>query len=684
VKRYIALAVAAALATVNSFYAGCDSSEGPSEPVEGNPAPFLSGTVGPSGGTLTSDDGRLSIFFPQNALTADTQIRIEQVEVGDADPAFAGFDARAALRVEPRGLSLAEKATLSFTFPITATSVPGVSTAAAPQEKETIVDLIFGLIEDGKTGVSIPDQKVDYDLEEGEVKVDILTLYLDNLCLGRPVYVDIPEEGDDFGVLGVDQWTMDPELKLGTPFKVRYTLRVGHVRTIDAASMVMIDPPTIDLETDFGDGDPVESIIEELSDGFRRHKIDIEYTPKKIGHVESRFNLGFELEYDPEQLDLPEKVDTEDPGDVRYTIRYKALGLDVLDCDDPPCDSPSGRIDIATGLNGQRGLSAAFWKETLDPPPLGDGPWLFVTGDSAVQWYRLSRDPQGRVSSTELINELSWIGSTGTVPVAQGIENRTRALFLFGGTSGGWRTHWNDQVGDWGAIVLASANVTDASSYGNTSDSRGWVWANGSSVQFVEYDSSSRLFFQPQNTTLFGFNFPEANGGPATAAVSSDIEDVIVVMDGKPAEIWWHDRADVTLEAIKLGVAGNGAKEIRTQNGIFAISNNGSNSVTIGTWNGPPSIKGTEVVGAGPWGIDVVGLTGGGAAVLCTSESENTYTVITVDAGGAVISKETNSLPGSGSARYAVFVPGQVTYIAFSCPGTKSVALVETSLQTDS
>jgi hypothetical protein len=249
---------------------------------------------------------------------------------------------------------------------------------------------------------------------------------------------------------------------------------------------------------------------------------------------------------------------------------------------------------------------------------------------------------------------------------------------LFGELSGGHRTHWSET--DYGIIVLQAARVTDASPYLGKSDSRGWVWTNGTGVRFAEYDAQLGLYLT-MSESIAGGRFPDSIGSPTTVAVEGDLETVIVVMDGNPAEVWWHDRADVNTEALKVGAAENGAKQIRTSNGIFAISNNGSNSVTVGVWSPIVAVKGHHPVGEKPVGVDVMGLDGGGAAVVSTSWFDNTYTVLIVDASGGVTSSETKNMPGGCFAEYAIFVPGLITYIAFSCVANQEVSLIETSLQ---
>lgn len=76
-----------------SFLAGCDQ--------QGE-------TVGPRGGVVMSDDGRVTLDIPAGALTDEVEVSIEVVE--DAPGGIVGV----AYAIEPAGVSLLRPATLTY------------------------------------------------------------------------------------------------------------------------------------------------------------------------------------------------------------------------------------------------------------------------------------------------------------------------------------------------------------------------------------------------------------------------------------------------------------------------------------------------------------------------------------------------------------------------------------------
>ena len=74
------------------FLAGCEQGE----------------TVGPRGGTVMSDDGRVTLDIPEGALSSDVEITIEVVD--DAPAGVVGT----VYAIEPAGVSLLFPATLTY------------------------------------------------------------------------------------------------------------------------------------------------------------------------------------------------------------------------------------------------------------------------------------------------------------------------------------------------------------------------------------------------------------------------------------------------------------------------------------------------------------------------------------------------------------------------------------------
>lgn len=110
------------LLLLTALACGSDNGGGP-DPADSelpDPAPTAAGTptgaavslsIGPGGGTLTSDDGGLTLSVPAGALAADTEIGIQAV----TNTAWGGLGL--AYRLAPAGLDFAAPATLTFAVP---------------------------------------------------------------------------------------------------------------------------------------------------------------------------------------------------------------------------------------------------------------------------------------------------------------------------------------------------------------------------------------------------------------------------------------------------------------------------------------------------------------------------------------------------------------------------------------
>jgi hypothetical protein len=126
----------AAVLTLSFLLAGCEQGE----------------TVGPRGGTVMSDDGRVTLEIPAGALSSDVEISIEVVDDG---PNSAVGTAYAIL---PAGVSLLRPATLSYDL---AASVDDRSFDIAGLEMSELILVT----EKANRWKPMPDLEVDTDAE---------------------------------------------------------------------------------------------------------------------------------------------------------------------------------------------------------------------------------------------------------------------------------------------------------------------------------------------------------------------------------------------------------------------------------------------------------------------------------------------------------------------------------------
>lgn len=108
------------------------------------------------------------------------------------------------------------------------------------------------------------------------------------------------------------------------------------------------------------------------------------------------------------------------------------------------------------------------------------------------------------------------------------------------------------------------------------------------------------------------------------------------------------------------------------------MSNNGASSLTIVAWDGgdSPSIVGTIAVDEQPLGIDLRE-DGDNIAIVSTSMSNDSVTVTILDAGGGLVSSDTQAAPvGCDQPSYAIWLPDEENVAVISCSGSDAYALV--------
>ena len=658
------------LATFVVVAISCESDDSTTDPEP--PAPIsVSGTIGATGGTLTSPNGRLGLTIPPGALTEDTMVSVTEIDPADVDPVFGGYAGRAALRMTPDGLDLALPADVRFDLPLAITELRAERGGIGWQQYPIHV----GWAKEMEV-VRLPNQHVDYSLAGSRVTLTIKLDYFGDVTIGTLGESELAKLAS---LLTVD----DPPYVQQEPFQVQVDHRFAAKPFSDLGGMTYVDPPQTSFESAIPHEGPITP-IQDIVEGFATYEFTNEFTGETPGSSELQFGFRYELSIlDLSSFDTPDNVDPV-LGTFMHEIWIKPLSLFVDECALPPCDDPPSGISIATGMKNLEGLHVAY--ETAgDPAPLGGAsPWLYVTGADGVQYHRLNVDLDGSISSTTEIGSIPADDLWGVVPVAADANSgRTRAIFYYS-FGGGFRTHWNDQGDDFGAVVgVAATPVLDASAYGGSSNARGFVFCNGSSVRFTEHDPGSGFFFEASQTILNTKAFPDATGGPATAFVDPITESVLVVMDGTPGQIWFHDRASNQADGVDLGFAQNGVRQIRGRLDVVAITNETSGTVSVAKWGGNASLSAPQhvTVPQGPVGVD---LTSSSSAVyiLTTSPTGNVYNIITTDLEGVVQSNDSFPLPGACSGvKHAVFVETTAkTYVAAACATTGSVEIFEVTL----
>lgn len=654
----------------------CLLSCSPSDPVDTS----IEGEVGPDGRTLTSKDGLLTLIVPAGALDATTSISIQPEE--DVFPELGEDAVGRSFRFEPKGLTFEEDVVLEYILP-------------APEDADKD-DLFADAVSElalawltGDKGVEFPDQEVEVDLGFGETRLRVnlggtfdfsfMRIYEEGFDpdFGRfqigYAYADEAFEGEAF------ETRLDVELtNLGRPWQWMLWQGLGDSFWSDQGEQEDLG----NLEGMPGLGDTT------------LYEHDVTLTPLDQGILDYFFLIEFLLTLDPlAALFLPPGW-VDPPPTIAFRVGFDDIVIESTECVPPECEPGGGGEDVVvinSDLTNLENIRAAY-TEVSDPSPFPTtgqltDPWLYVTGSEGTSYYRINREDDGRVIEGAIISTISGFGELGGVPMATGQDpDRAHSLVMYG-PSGAWRTNWNDQTLEYGAIVLAVAGaVTDVARYQSVSSALGAAVAVNSSSQvlFIEYDPTSRFYIVNPQRSIFSGVFEDRTGDVVSAYASSTTSGVVVVMDGSPGQIWAHDLAQTSEPASLQGTAGNDPRQIRGAGDVLAISNFGSDSITVASWNQLASvtIDGSYPVGDGPIGIDVLQRSNGTYVILSTGSNDDSYTLTELTTAGAFTSQATEPVPTQcNTPKHAVFLRGPIVYLAFSCFSSGNIVLLETDLE---
>ena len=127
-----------------------------------------------------------------------------------------------------------------------------------------------------------------------------------------------------------------------------------------------------------------------------------------------------------------------------------------------------------------------------------------------------------------------------------------------------------------------------------------------------------------------------------------------------------------------IGSVGNDPRRVRCLAGVRAVSNNGSDSLTILTWDGGENavITDTVTVGDGPIGVDLRQI-GDDVVILSTGSNDNTYSKTTVSLSGAVLDSVTQPiLSGCNGPGHIIWVDNSSKAFA-TCFSSDSYAVFD-------
>lgn len=134
---------------------------------------------------------------------------------------------------------------------------------------------------------------------------------------------------------------------------------------------------------------------------------------------------------------------------------------------------------------------------------------------------------------------------------------------------------------------------------------------------------------------------------------------VLVLTDGTPGQLVIGNPAhDFFGRAALVAEVGDDPRRLRCLDGVCAVTNFGSDSLSIVVWDGMANanVTATVPVGDGPVGVSTRRI-GNTVVMLTTGTNDNTYTKTTVALDGVVLSNETQPIPAGCEG------PGHITWV---------------------
>ena len=655
--------------SVMIFTASC-SDDDPVAPIP-DPPLVASGTLGPGGGTIRSADSRLMFTVPAGALATDTGVTITEVDVADIGETAAGLDVIHALTMEPADLVLAIPAILTLVHDLSAAKADDMRRVSLPVAVVAREDLAGGAMIKDLTDLLL---HINQDTDQLEAQI-VLVRGARDIAYGIPQLpgldgpamplevgthrsVPLPVyERDEFALTARFQVSDGLSLESDIRYQARESTRLVTSWEHDA----VIDPYN----------------IEQGNAGETNYDLSLPYTAQDQGSAVLNFAVAYTMRADAERIwtDVASRPVT--VGDIQVVHDFAALGFAI---DQEIVDPGDGGIDFGLyviGIGAERSVrvyGVPDWQ-------LDDS--LVTTGDRGSRFLSLgSTNPAGVLNEDMYYDFGDYWGGFPVGYDNAGIDPATISFLQFG-PSGAEIAPWVTEDGGyfgWSQLLELSSTVTDGQPYDGDIGSGGLVYTafTAGRVQFLEYDTEAQ-FFGPAGALT---SFPGATGSPISAAVKSDFGAVIAT-DGTPGRVYFHDKVDLSAAAVYLGDLEDAPRQVSIGGGLAAISNNGSNSLSIvHLFNKPPSIVGTVAVGDGPIGIDSKVLDGGNVAVVSAGFGDNTYTVTVLSPAGSVVTNVTYDLPeGATGPGDAEWLPGEGHKIAVTCNTSGHLAIVPSGLE---
>jgi hypothetical protein len=291
-------------------------------------------------------------------------------------------------------------------------------------------------------------------------------------------------------------------------------------------------------------------------------------------------------------------------------------------------------------------------------------------------------DPLTRSIPSVGNTDLSFVGGfnyqnlLGAMVVEKPTGDGADAIFAYKNTSGGSIQTYVPEILDFGATLLLNGTYRDAVHLGDDPSQTNALLTNSGGVQrFVWTDFGGGQIFPNTETALNNFTTAP---GPISAFAFPAMTRIVAVTSGTPGKLVIGDPAQFFLAVVVVGDVGDDPRRIRCLDTVCAVSNFGSDSLTLATWDGATNlaITDTQAVGDGPIGIDLRALPGGNVAVASTGFNDSTYAITVVSSAGAVVASVSLPAPaGCVQPGHALWLGDAQQHLVLSCFGSDALAV---------
>ncbi len=264
----------------------------------------------------------------------------------------------------------------------------------------------------------------------------------------------------------------------------------------------------------------------------------------------------------------------------------------------------------------------------------------------------------------------------GALVIENPAGNGADVLFSYANTSGASIQGYVPENMDFGATLLLSGTYRDAVHLGDDPGQTGAILTTTTLVQRFTWTDFGGGQLYP-STAIALNNFTGA-GTPISAFAFPSLTRIALVTSGTPGKLALGNPAQSFLAVTVVGDVGNDPRRIRCLDTVCAVSNFGSDSLTLATWDGATNlaITDTQPVSDGPIGIDLVPLAGGNLAIASTGFNDATYSITVASPSGAALVSTTLPVPaGCLQPGHALWLDDVEQHLVISCFGSDNLAV---------